>query len=90
MAFAEAFASFFADLGSDATVGVATVRGIFDTDYGDPMGLVAGNRTVLTVATADVPGVDHGTAVSVNSTAYTVAEVQPDGTGITRLVLERV
>jgi hypothetical protein len=89
MAFVEAFATFFADLGINATVGLVTVRGIYDTDYGDPMGLVAGNRPVLTVTTADVAGVDVGTAVSINATAFTVAEVQPDGTGVTRLVLER-
>jgi hypothetical protein len=37
-----------------------------------------------------VAGVTKGTAVSVNGAAYLVAEIDPDGTGITVLKLEAV
>jgi hypothetical protein len=90
MAFVEDLTGFLADFGIAATVGATAVTVIYDTDYGDPMGLIAGSRTVITCISSQVSAADVGTAVSIGATSYTVAEVQPDGTGITRLVLERV
>jgi hypothetical protein len=36
-----------------------------------------------------VSSADKGDAITVNSVAYTVAEVRADGTGVTTLILER-
>ena len=41
-------------------------------------------------ATSDVSSADKGDAITVNSAAYTVVEVHPDGTGVTTLILKRV
>ena len=90
MAFVEDLNVYLSDHGIAATVGAAAITVIFDTDYGDPMGLIAGNRTVITCISSQVAAADVGTAVTIGATSYTVAEVQPDGTGITRLILERV
>ena len=90
MAIVENFPSFLADFGVAATVDGVAVTGIFDNDYGDPLGLVAGSRPVLQVIASAVPSVDLGDAVTIGALSYTVAEIQPDGTGMTRLVLEKV
>jgi hypothetical protein len=41
------------------------------------------------VRSTDVPGAAQGDAVTVGATAYAVRGVQPDGTGMTLLLLER-
>lgn len=79
-----------ADFGVDATVGVATVRVIFDAEYEAALGSgmeALGPRVVG--RTADLAAAVQGTAVTVNAVAYKVASHQPDGTGLTTLVLER-
>lgn len=87
MAF-ESLDSFFADFGIAATVGAVSLVGVFDNDYGDPLGLVAGARKVLTIQSADAPTVAVGTSVVVSGTTYSVAAIEPDGTGLSRLVLK--
>jgi hypothetical protein len=73
-----------------ATIGAVTgVAGIFDADYQDAFG-VAGSGPVLLIQTAAAPAVATGNTVAVSSTNYTVVGIQPDGTGMTRLILEAV
>ena len=71
----------------------ATVNGVFDEGYVvvDVGGQVqvANVAPQLQCATSDVSSADKGDAITVNSVAYTVAEVHPDGTGVTTLILER-
>lgn len=88
MALDEDFAEFMADFGVSAKVGTTFVTGIFDNAEADTFGMVANTRSVLTVATEDIPAAAVGTTVVVNGTTYTIAELQPDGTGITRLMLK--
>ena len=88
MAFVEDLAPFFVDWAIDAVIGGVTVPGIFDKTYLESMGIVAGSNPVLLVP-ASVSAAE-GTAVSVNGTSYTVASVEPDGTGLTILQLEAV
>ena len=85
----ETLPAYFADFGVSATVGGVSVQGIFDAAYTDPLGM-AGNQPQLTVATADLPAVAVGQAVTINTFAYTVVGIEPDGTGITTLQLRRV
>jgi len=64
----------------------------FDADYNAGLVGVSGMAAVqpaITLPTADVPASPVGTGVTVNSLAYTIAEHQPDGTGISVLYLER-
>lgn len=70
-----------------ATIGAATVVGLFDGDYRDVLG-VAGSAPVLTIPIASVAAVSIGDAVVANATNYTVVGIHPDGTGLTRLILE--
>lgn len=84
----EDFADFMADFSVSARVGSVVVTGIFDNAESDTFGMVANTRAVLTVASEDVPAAAVGTAVVINTTSWTIAELQPDGTGVTRLMLK--
>jgi hypothetical protein len=86
MAFTEDLAPFFADFGIAATVGGVACMGIFDAAYADALGM-NGTRPALQVATAAVPSVAEGAAVTIGAASYTVESVQPDGTGMTLLIL---
>lgn len=70
-----------------ATVGGVAMNGIFDDAYIDPLG-IAGSQPSLLCKSADVSGAAQGAAVVVNAVSYTVGSIQPDGTGITRLLLQ--
>lgn len=89
--FTEDAAAFFADFGVPATLGGTSVVGIFDNGYTlgsvGPFG-IAGAQPRFTLATAAVPANPVGQACTVAGGTYAVAEHQPDGTGISVLVLE--
>lgn len=85
-------AAVFARLSNtDAVVDSIAVVGIFDTPHtlGD-VGMIGMTSTqpVLTVRTADLPVEPVGKTVVVGAVSYLVAAHEPDGTGISRLVLE--
>lgn len=93
MPFTEDFTDFLKtdEFATAVTVGGISVNAIFDNDY-IPVDLGNGVQVesvgpAILCATADVSGVAQGAAVVVNGTNYTVAEVQPDGTGLTTLRL---
>jgi len=67
--------------------GSTTVNGILDSDYVEIAGVEA-KRPVFMCLASDVSGVVHGKTLTANSTSYVVRGVQPDGTGLTMLVLE--
>lgn len=71
--------------------GGAPFDAMFDNAYAlagvGPYGM-ASTRPVLTMATASVPAAPVGMACVVGAVAYTVAEHQPNGTGISLLYLE--
>lgn len=89
--FAEDLSVFFdlAGHGTAATVGGLAVVGIFDNGYAQAFDAVALSGPRLTLPTAAAPAATAGTAVVVAGTTYRVASVQPDGTGVTTLLLER-
>lgn len=68
--------------------GGVTVDGTFDSDYDDPLGIVAGQRMVFSAGDAVLSSISVGTSVTINNTAYMVAEVQREGSGRTRLILK--
>jgi len=72
-----------------AVFGADTISGVFDNKFVEVNG-VEDVHPVFTCRTADVPGVAQGSAITVNGTAYTVVGVQPDGTGMSMLLLEVV
>lgn len=70
-----------------ATIGTGTVSGLFDNAYVDSFGVTNSEKT-FTCRVAEVPGLVTGNAVTIAATSYTVAELQPDGTGLVRVRLK--
>lgn len=67
------------------------VDGVFDEPFttASPLsGQIEASAPTLTLKTAAVPaGTAHGSPVVVRDTSYTVAGIQPDGSGLTSLIL---
>lgn len=82
---------FFADFAQDVSGVSGTFSGILDADYVG-VGEVAVDSTAyrLTARTADVTaaGVTYGSTVTIEGADYTVRSMQPDGHGVTVMVLE--
>lgn len=74
----------FADI---ATVAGLPVPVLFDAAYADPFG-IAGTEPRATCASVDVAVLVQGSPLTILGQAYTVRDKQPDGTGITTLLLE--
>ena len=75
----------------NATLGGAPVSGIFDNgsalaSFGS-FGM-ASTQPIFTLPTASVPANPVGQAVEVGGVSYLVASHEPDGTGVSRLILE--
>ena len=88
--FTEDFSEFFisSELADNATIDSATVAGIFDNQFVEVNG-IEGVRPVFTCSESEVSSIAHGDAVTLKATSYKVAGIQPDGTGLTSLVLEK-
>lgn len=75
------------------TVGGVRIRAIYDGMYQQ---LFEGNTIISTTQpkifcrTTDVATADVGTQVFVRNVQYEVADIQPDGTGFTTLLLHKV
>ena len=94
MAFTEDFTAFFStdEFASNATLGGVAVRGIFDKAYqlGDAGGNgFATSQPVFTLPSSSVPASVTGQALVIGGAAYTVVLSEPDGTGVTQLLLEK-
>lgn len=92
--FAEDTTAFFdttCGFAQTATVGGASVAVIFDNASSlgavGPYGM-ASTQPSVTLPTAQVPADPVGTSVVVGGSTYLVAAHEPDGTGISRLLLE--
>jgi len=89
MALTEDFSAFMADFGVAATIGGLPVTVIFDNEYLAALDVESSNPVAL-AASAVVSAVAQGDAAVINAVNYTVAGIQPDGTGMTILELEKV
>lgn len=69
-------------------IGGVQQAAIFDNGYVEPFG-VAGRAARLHVPSSAAANVQQGAAVVIGSTQYVVASIEPDGTGVTTLGLER-
>ena len=71
-----------------------TVTGIFDNEYIEDIGGgevdIEATHPMFLVKTADVPNVAQGDQLFVNDLYYRIVNVQPDGTGLTVLILEEL
>ena len=90
MAFDEDLSVFFdTDEFADAvTYNGAPLVGIFDAAYFEASG-IQGNQPVFICPTASVPAARHGDILVRSGVTYKVVGVEPDGTGITLLRLEK-
>lgn len=80
------------DFGVAITVGAETIYGIFDKDYlavSNGEVDVESDSPMVLVRSSDVTAQSIAVATSlvISSATYVVTSVQPDGTGMTRLVL---
>ena len=68
----------------------ATIQGVFDAEFSSAvegeMGIESTVPQVL-VKTSDVSGAVHGQAMTINSVVYQIIGIQPDGTGMTSILL---
>lgn len=76
------------DFGVTATVGVNSVDGIFDNEYITAFD-TTGTQPVFHCRSSDVSlySIARGTTLVINGTTYTVQNIEPDGTGMSKLVL---
>lgn len=93
MAFVEDFTPFLsnAEFAVPCTLpGGAVVQVIFDDAHQAALtnSFEASAPTALGT-TAELSALQHGSALQINGRAWSVEGIQPDGTGITRLILER-
>lgn len=91
--FVESLAPFFVDFAAaSCTVNGVSVRAIFDADPTvgrvGMMGMT-GTQPALMLATSSVSADPVGQAAVVNGVSYVVAAHEPDGTGMSLLLLER-
>lgn len=66
----------------------ATVNVIFDADYQDPLG-VESSGPMAEGKASDFSGVIQGDTLTINSIAYRICNIQPDGTGWLTLKLRK-
>tara|TARA_R110000803_G_scaffold33226_1_gene72838 strand:- start:47 stop:319 length:273 start_codon:yes stop_codon:yes gene_type:complete len=88
--FKENFNEFFDsdEMADDARIGSVIVTGIFESQFVEVNG-IEGVRPVFTCAAKDVVNLGHEKTLVINDLTYKVAGVQPDGTGLTSLILEK-
>jgi len=88
--FVEDFSEFFieSELATNARIGSSIVAGIFDNQFVEVNG-IEGVRPVFTCAASNVVDLSFEKSIEINNITYKVAGVQPDGTGLTNLVLEK-
>jgi len=75
----------------NAGSGAVTIYGIYDKEYIDINAggrtPIAGNMPVFLCKTSDVASDPVEDAITISGTAYTVIAAEPDGTGMTKLIL---
>jgi hypothetical protein len=78
----------FAVFGEDATLGVASVRGVLDEKPRDEYGIIGGNAPRFTMKTADLPADPRAVTLTVGARTFAVRDWVNDGTGVSTLQLE--
>lgn len=80
------------EFATEAIYDWVVIYGIFNNGYiGVPVGLAVDIESAATTyicKTSDVSCAVHGELITINTIEYRIVGIQPDGTGITVLVLE--
>lgn len=69
--------------------GTTTITCIFDNGFSDELGNWV-TTPILTARTIDISSYARGQALAIDGVAYTIADSQPDGQGITTVILQKV
>ncbi len=78
------------DFSVDVTYKLATIQGIFDNEFFESVDDSVGVETTapkVIVKSSDVVGAVHGETMTINTIDYKIIGIQPDGTGITEILL---
>ena len=91
--FTEDLSAFFStsEFATAGTLAGQSVQGVFDAAYSlGNVGMLgmAGTQPAYTLPTASISGEAVGQALVLGATTYTVVAHEPDGTGVSRLLLE--
>jgi hypothetical protein len=90
MSFAENLAPFFAEFGDDGTLAGSPVRVLYDSPYieaGLGSAGMSAREPSVRIKSVSVPGSIFGATLVIPQGTFKVRESQPDGTGITTLLL---
>ena len=81
--------AFMETFGVPVVISGETITGIFDNIYYEDLDVDTSQPMVM-IITADAPNVDYDQSVIVSSASFsgTVTSVQPDGQGMTTLILK--
>lgn len=77
-----------AEFATDATLNSVPIKVIFDNAYEEGLG-VAGTTPICTGKQSDFTAAIEGTAMVIGGVSYKVQTVQPDGTGLVQVILDR-
>ena len=80
---------FFSDFGVAATLDGGAVRGVFDSEYMQAFDGMAGTTSMFRLPSTSAASATTSSVLVVGAASYRVRSVQPDGTGVTVLMLER-
>lgn len=91
MPFVEDLSVFFntSELATAATLDGVAVAGIFDNPYAQAFDGMATAEPMYTLPSASAAGATQASLLVVQGTSYRVRSVQPDGTGLSTLLLNR-
>lgn len=89
MLLVENLTPFVTEFGTVATLDGALVRGIFDRDYVQAFDGIASTSPQFVLPSASATTATTSSLLVVAGSSYRVRSVQPDGTGMTSLTLER-
>lgn len=81
--------AYLTDFGVALTLNAVAVRGIFDNGFASAFGMDGGQPSLM-VKSTDAAGTVRGHVAVVAAVNYTVQGIEPDGIGMTRLLLEKV
>lgn len=87
----EDIAAYMTMFGQSVVVNGAEINAIFDDGFREALSEPGAESSMprLTCRTSDVASAAHGQAVTVGASSFEVVGVEPDGTGVTVLMLER-
>jgi hypothetical protein len=69
--------------------GTFPLQGAYFGEYVSPYGVVEANASALVCNEDDIPYVEHGDRLVIGTKHYLVVNIQRDGTGVVRLVLNK-